>query len=182
MAGTETELGRRWPATPGLHWPDSGPKEHHLYPLNLSPSPNRPWRRRRTGPRGAPGGRAMAAAASSRSGENTPGIGQQTIATPSMTFRQPPRQTKHDSKPRELRAHRRPSSSALWRPKVEDDGGPAVVVDGKGQELSKSIKGKLMILRMRGIELGASEDDGFWQEQGGAREEMYCLWTTMKHC
>ena len=29
-----------------------------------------------------------------------------------------------------------------------------------------------MILRMRGIELGASEDDGFWQEQGGALEEM----------
>ena len=25
-----------------------------------------------------------------------------------------------------------------------------------------------MILRMRGIELGASEDDGFWQEQGGS--------------
>ena len=43
-----------------------------------------------------------------------------------------------------------------------------MVVDGKGQELSKSIKGKLMILRMRGIELGASEDDGFWQEQGGS--------------
>ena len=116
MAGTEPELGRRWPATPGLHRPDSGEKEHRLYTLKLSPLPNRPWRRRRTGPRGAPGGRAMAAAASSRSGENTPGIGQQTIDTPSTTFRPPPRQTKHHSEPRGLRAHRRPSSSALWRP------------------------------------------------------------------
>ena len=29
-----------------------------------------------------------------------------------------------------------------------------------------------MVWCMRGIELGASEDDGFWQEQRGALEEM----------
>ena len=81
-------------------------EEHPLYALKLPQPTIGPWRRRSKGLRGDPRRPRPPTAARARSGHPQPQSGQYAISTPSTTSRTPPRQPKHDPKPRELRAHR----------------------------------------------------------------------------
>ena len=81
-------------------------EEHPLYAVKLPQPTIGPWRRRSKGLRGDPRRPRPLTAARARSGHPQPQSGQHAISTPSTTSRTPPRQPKHDPKPRELRAHR----------------------------------------------------------------------------
>ena len=89
-------------------------QEHPHNSAKLEPSPIGPWRRRSTGLRGAPGGNAMAAAASPRSGETTPGIGQPNSPPPSAHLTLAPGPPKPSPTPRESLLLRRPHLTGRW--------------------------------------------------------------------